>query len=187
MIYLNNAGTSWPKPTSVDDAMMDFVHSSPDRWLDIFHEGIQEVTSFFHIQNEERFLFTQSCSQSLAVAFSDFPWEPGDRLIISSMEHHALSRWFYKLQQERSVEGIIIPRGEQGPIDLNRLEEELRKGARMVAMTMASNVTGEVLPYEQIITLSKQYGAVCILDGAQTAGIIPIDLTILDPDVFVFA
>lgn len=187
MIYLNNAGTTWPKPKSVKEAINQFNASSPDEWLSVFNDGIEVATSFFGIENPDRFLFTQSCTQSLAVAFSDFPWESGDRLIMSTMEHHALSRWYYKLQVERGVEGVIIQRGEESPFDLNTFEAELNKGARMVAVSMASNVSGEILPFEEIIRLSKEYGALCLLDGAQTAGIIPINIKELDPDFFVFA
>lgn len=187
MIYLNNAGTTWPKPDVVNEAIHHFNQTTPDQWLGVFREGQEVVTSFFGIENPDRFMFTQSCTQSLAIAFSDFPWERGDRLIMSNMEHHALSRWYYKLQNERGVEGVIVPRSEEGPFDLDVLESELKKGARMVAVSMASNVTGEVLPFEDIVKLSKQYGAVCLLDGAQTAGIIPINIAELDPDFFVFA
>ncbi|MEP2949257.1 MAG: aminotransferase class V-fold PLP-dependent enzyme [Ekhidna sp.] len=187
MIYLNNAGTSWPKPNNVTEAIEEFNRSDPDQWMEIFEEGIQTVTSFFGIADPSRFLFTQSCTQSLATAFTDFPWEAGDQLIISEMEHHALSRWYYKLQTERGVEGIIIPRAAAGPLDLEKLEKELKKGAKMVAISMASNVTGEILPYEEVVRLSKAYGAVCLLDGAQVAGIIPINISELDPDIFVFA
>lgn len=187
MIYLNNSGTTWPKPDSVTDAITDFGQLQPDSWLEVFDDGLKTVTSFFGISNPERFLFTNSCTQSLAVAFSDFPWEAGDRLLISSMEHHALSRWYYKLQQERGVEGVIIPRSQDGPLDLIILEEELKKGAKMVAISMASNVTGEVLPFEEVVKLCKNYDAICLLDGAQTAGIFPINLSQLDPDIFVFA
>lgn len=187
MIYLNNAGTTWPKPESVYQAINKFNLLGPDEWLEVFQEGHEVATSFFGIQDKDRFLFTQSCSQSLAVAFSDFPWERGDRLAISTMEHHALSRWYYKIQRERGVEGVIIPRGSDGPFDLELLETELKKGVRMVAISMASNVTGEVLPFEKVIELCKEYGAVCLLDGAQAAGIVPINLSELDPDIFVFA
>ncbi|MEP0986110.1 aminotransferase class V-fold PLP-dependent enzyme [Ekhidna sp.] len=187
MIYLNNAGTTWLKPEAVNDAISHFNQLPPDQWMSVFDEGIQTVTSFFGIPNPERFLFTQSCTQALATTFTDFPWEHGDRLIISTMEHHALSRWYYKLHQERGVEGVIIPRATEGPFDLEIFEDELKKGARMVAISMASNVTGEILPFEEVIRLCKSYGVVCLLDGAQTAGIIPINVAELNPDIFVFA
>ncbi|WP_436514733.1 aminotransferase class V-fold PLP-dependent enzyme [Ekhidna sp. To15] len=187
MIYFNNAGTTWPKPESVTGAIHSFNQSSPDQWLDVFEEGIETAASFFGIEDSSRFLFTQSCTQALATTFSDFGWKPGERMIISTMEHHALSRWFYKLQHERGVEGVIIPRADDGPLDLEVLEAELKKGAKMVAISMASNVTGEILPYEEVIRLSKENSAICLLDGAQTAGITRINISKLDPDIFVFA
>ena len=187
MIYLNNAGTTWPKPDSVNEALHRFGQLSPDDWLHLFKEGQWKVTDFFGIQDPERFLFTQSCTQSLAVAFSDFLWKRGDRLAISSMEHHALSHWMYKLQNEQGIEGVVVPRYIDGPLDLGFLENELKKGLRMVAITMASNVTGEILPYEDVVRLAKRYNAHVLLDGAQVAGILPIDLAELDPDIFVFA
>lgn len=88
MIYLNNVGTTWPKPDAVLLAMHQSNELLPDQWLEVFKEGIKTTTSFFSITNPDRFLFKQSYTQSMAMAFGDFPWEQGDRLIISAMEHH---------------------------------------------------------------------------------------------------
>ncbi|MEO1049942.1 MAG: aminotransferase class V-fold PLP-dependent enzyme [Bacteroidota bacterium] len=186
MIYLNNAGTTWPKPDEVALAMNDFTELSPERWSELYEQCLHTVANFFNLP-KERLLFTTSCTAALSIAFSDFPWEQGDRLIISHMEHHALSRWFHKLQREQGVEGVVIPRASDGPIDMQVLEQELQKGARMVAVSMATNVTGELLPYAEIVKLAHQYGALCLLDGAQTSGIVPIDISSLQPDLFVFA
>ncbi len=187
MLYFNQAGTSWPKPTIVTEAINNFTNLSPEDWSEIYEEGLNTVSRFFNLPSSDRFLFTTSCTSSLGIAFSDFPWNEGDRLIISTMEHHALSRWFHKIQRERGVEGVVIPRSSNGPFDVKRLESELQKGARMVAISMASNVTGEVLPYKEVINLCHKYGTFCLLDGAQTAGIFPIDISELNPDIFVFA
>lgn len=187
MIYLNNAGTTWPKPKAVTQSLSDFTHLSPSGWPSIFDDGLETTLRFFNIPFAERLLFTTSCTSSLALALTDFSWNPGDRFIMSAMEHHALSRWFYKLQHTRGVEGVIIPRAEDGPFDLKYFESELIKGVRMVAISMASNVTGEILPYEDILKLTHKYNAFCLLDCAQTAGLIPIDIAQLKPDIFVFA
>ncbi|MEL7001276.1 MAG: aminotransferase class V-fold PLP-dependent enzyme [Bacteroidota bacterium] len=187
MIYLNNAGTTWPKPDSAIDSMNGFSSLLPDDWNEIYEEGLDTVSRFFNLPSKERFLFTTSCTSALGIALSDFPWNPGDRLVISTMEHHALSRWFYKLQNERGIEGVIIPRAEDGPFDIVRLESELKLGVRMVAISMASNVTGELLPYREVLDLCQQYSTLCLLDGAQTAGILDIDISALKPHFFVFA
>ncbi|MEM7551811.1 MAG: aminotransferase class V-fold PLP-dependent enzyme [Bacteroidota bacterium] len=187
MIYLNNAGTSWPKPKEVHTAISEFGKLDPGEWHNVFEKGLETVTAFFDINSKDRFLFTSSCTSSLAIALSDFPWNKGDRILISSMEHHALSRWYHKLIREQGLEGTVIPRAKNGPFDLDLFEKELKKGIRLVAVTMASNVTGEFLPYEEILRMSHQYGAKCLLDGAQVAGLYPIDINKLNPDFFVFA
>lgn len=203
MIYLNHAGTSFPKPDVVQQAVSEFSQLPPTEYGRVFEECQKAVCDFFHISNPDRFMFTTSCTSSLAVALDDFPWSENtpnnkDCLIISSMEHHALSRWYHKLPRERGIEAIIIPRAEDGgPLDLELLEKTLQERSIMtssspssktlVAMTMASNVTGEILPCEQIVALCHKYNAYSLLDGAQTAGIIPINLQQLNPDIFVFA
>lgn len=187
MIYLNHSGTSYPKPDVVLEAMKSFHEQSPKIWNEIYEEGLNTAVKFFNIPNKDRFIFTTSCTEALAIAFSDYPWQSGDRLIISSMEHHSLSRWFHKLQSERGVEGVLIPRSDNGPFNLNQLEVELKKGAEMVALSIACNVTGEILPYKEILKLCRDYNVKCLLDGAQAAGVIPLDLSELKPDMFVFA
>ncbi len=187
MIYLNHAGTSWPKPQEVIKAMNDFNQLPPDQWENLYNEGLETVVRFFNIPDAERFIFTTSCTEAIAIAMSDFPWTPGDRLLMSHMEHHSMSRWFNKLQNERGVEGIIIPRSSSGPFDMETFEEELAKGVKMVAISMACNVTGEILPYQDILKRCKEAGAMCFLDGAQLAGLASIDITAMEPEFFVFA
>jgi len=188
MIYLNNAGTSWPKPKEMNIAMTGFQELSPLDWNNAYKKNMHVISDFFNVQPSiGEFLFTGSCTAALALAMGEFSWKAGDKLLISSLEHHALGRWFHLLQLQRGIIGIQIPRSESSPLDLNVLEDELKKGARMVAFSMASNLTGEILPYKEIIDLTKRYGTKCLLDGAQLAGIVPIDLTALKPDFFVFA
>ncbi|MFT5585268.1 MAG: selenocysteine lyase/cysteine desulfurase [Cognaticolwellia sp.] len=103
----------------------------------------------------------------------------------SQMEHHALVRPLAKL---KGVETLHLPRGQAGPIDLNQVEAELKAGGvRLVAVSMASNVSGELLPWRELIDLSHQHGALCLLDGAQVAGWHPLDLVELEVDLFAFA
>ncbi len=188
MIYLNNAGTSWPKPQAVQEAMSACSLSAPDAWPQVLEDAHTSVTSFFGIGHPERFLFTGGCTSALTLAMSDFPWQPGDRIVTSSHEHHALARWLVKLSQERGVDYTRIPPQGVHPIDLAILERELQKGGvRLLACTMASNVSGDLLPSRELVELAHSYDAFCLLDGAQTAGLLPIDLDELDADIFVFA
>ena len=186
MIYLNNAGTTWPKPPQVNQAIDYFSQLEPHEWQETADEAIATMCRFFNLPSTDRFIFTTGGTASLALAMSDFSWQSGDRLLISAMEHHSLSRWYHILQRERAIEGVVVPRSNDGPFDLNVLENELKKGARMVAVSVATNSTGEILPYKEIVDLSHKYGAVCLLDAAQAVGIFPIDVTDLDVDILAF-
>ena len=184
MQYHNHAGTSWPKPVSVLQAAERATMASPAEWSGLFDAAHQSVARAFGVA-PERMLITPSCTQALSVAVADLPWVEGDRILSSQMEHHALVRPLAKLQGVRTLH---LPRGQAGPIDLNRVEHELKAGGvRLVAMSMASNVTGELLPWRELVALSHQHGALCLLDGAQVAGWHPLDLQSMGVDLFAFA
>ena len=188
MIYANNAGTSWPKPAPVAEAVERALMASPAAWGQLYEEALGEVTSFFGIRQRERFLFTSSCTSALDLVFASLPWSSGDRIVASHLEHHALSRHLVRLSRDLSVASSLVAGGGGAPIDLDAMEEELRRGGvRLVACTMASNVTGELLPVEEIVALAHRYGALCLVDGAQCAGLMPIDVEALGADLFVFA
>jgi selenocysteine lyase/cysteine desulfurase len=182
--YHNHAGTSWPKPDAVLQAAERATMALPAEWGRLFEDAHRGVARAFGV-GPERMLITPSCTQALAVAIADLPWEGGDRILSSQMEHHALVRPLAKLQ---GVETLHLPRGQAGPIDLNQVEEQLKSGGvRLVAMSMASNVSGELLPWKALVELSHEYGALCLLDGAQVAGWHPLDLLELGVDLFAFA
>lgn len=182
--YHNHAGTSWPKPNAVLQAAERATMASPAEWGTLFEDAHQGVARAFGVA-PERMLITPSCTQALSVAVADLPWVEGDRVLSSQMEHHALVRPLAKLQ---GVETLHLPRGQAGPIDLNQVEEQLKAGGvRLVAMSMACNVTGELLPWGELVELSHKYGALCLLDGAQVAGWHPLDLMALGVDLFAFA
>jgi selenocysteine lyase/cysteine desulfurase len=88
----------------------------------------------------------------------------------------------------RGAERIALPRSDREPFVLDALEQVLREGdVRLVAMTAACNVTGELLPYQQAIALAHQYGALCLIDAAQIAGWMPLDVERLGVDLLAFA
>ena len=184
-LYLNHAGTSWPKPRPVRRAFAEAMDAPPERWSDDFVRAHRAVAEAFDV-DPDALLPTPGATSALAVAVADLPWSEGDRVLTSSMEHHALVRPLQKLRQ-RGVQVVEIPRGD-GPLDLGVLEHELRQGSvRLVATSMAANVTGEILPFREIIALSHAHGARCLLDGAQAAGWLPLSLSELEVDLFAFA
>lgn len=188
MIHLNNAGTSFPKPPGVAAAVHAAVQAPPEIWADAFESARATVCQFFGIADPERFLFTSGCTAALSVIMNDLPWLEGDRILTSSLEHHALARWLLPLERDRSVGHGASPYLVGRPMDLDWLAAQLERGdVRLVACTMASNVTGEILPVREIVDLAHAHGALCLIDAAQSAGVIPVDVTALNADMLVFA
>lgn len=186
MIYLNQAGTSWPKPQPVREAVQNALTAPVESWANQFNAQHQEICDAFGVRNPERLLLTPGATSALSVAILDHPWQSGDRVLVSGLEHHALYRPVQQLA-DRGVEVGIIPPGEGGPLALSALREELQRGrVRMVAMTAASNVTGDVLPLEQIVSLAHEFDALVLIDAAQITGWLPLDVMALDVDLLAF-
>lgn len=186
MIYLNQAGTSWPKPPAVHLAVQEALQAPPLAWADRLTDQHRRVCNAFGVADPQRLLLTPGATSALSVAIADHTWSPGDRVLISSWEHHALHRPVQKLAQQ-GVRVTVIPPGDGQPVALGELEEELQRGdVRLVAMTAACNVTGTLLPVADIIGLARRHGALSLIDAAQVAGWMPLDLDSLGADLVVF-
>lgn len=168
--YLNSAGTSWPKPAPVLAAVREVAGSDPSAWAARFERDLAAVKRAL---GADRLLPTPGCTSALALALADLPWEPGDRLLLSSLEHHALMRPA-ELLAHRGVELVRLPPAGERPLDLEALERELRAGARCVALSHAANVTGALLPVDDVLALARAHGSLVLVDAAQTAGWLPL-------------
>lgn len=194
MIYFNNAATSWPKPEPVYKAIDACLraHGSPMRSVgagaDAMHACREEIASFLGIADPGRLGFLPGCTYALNLAILGLPWVEGDVAIMSGLEHHAVSRPLRKTVRERGIRLEVAPYSPDDPIDLALVESVLKRGrVRLVACTMASNVTGDILPVAEVIRLAHRYDALCLVDAAQTAGVLPIDVGALGPDMVAFA
>jgi len=147
MIYANHAGTSWPKPPEVGAAVAAALAAAPGERAAIFADAAAEVVRALGLPGPERLLLTPGCAAALAVAIGDLPWAEGDVVVTSALEHHALARPVEKLTRERAVVHEVAPYRPGAPVDLDSVRDVLARGrVRLVAVTAASNVTGEVLP-----------------------------------------
>ncbi len=198
MIYLNNAATTWPKPEEVYQAadlsfrqMCSPLRASSREDCDTYpllEEARKEVASFLGAADPERVVFTPGCTYSLNLAILGLPWQPGDVAVMSGLEHHAVSRPLRKAAREKGIRFEVAPWRPGVPIDLDFVERTLKAGrVRLVACTMASNVTGEILPVREVARLAHAHGALCLADAAQSAGLLPIDLASLGADLLACA
>lgn len=198
MIYCNNAATTWPKPEIVYETVDDCFRNmnSPERTAG--QEGArsaatmqtcrQEVAEFFNISDPSRLVFLPSCTYALNLAILCQQWHDSDEIVMSGLEHHAVSRPIRKIAREKNVEFSVMPYSSDKPADLNFLEDRLKAGrVKMVACTMASNVTGDIMPSLEIGKLCRQYGVRYLVDAAQSAGVLPVDVEALNADFMSFA
>lgn len=185
MIYLDNAATSWPKPEGVYQAVDDCLRhrgGNPGRGGHrlslqagrIILETRELLAQLFNITDSARIIFTGNVTEALNLALKGF-LRAGDHLILTSMEHNAVVRPAYRLQ-DTGVEQTIIPCSREGRLDLATLAKNLRANTRLICVNHASNVTGTIQPIEAIGELAASKGIPLLVDCAQTAGILPIDV-----------
>ncbi len=187
MAYLNQAGTSWPKPAVVREAVSRALEAPPEAWGAEFDAAHRRVAEAFGVRDPGRLLLTPGCTSALALGVADLPWRAGDRVVISAFEHHALHRPVRKLEG-LGVEVVVLPGAAGEPVVLDALELELARGdVKLVAATAACNVTGELLPVLEMATLARAHGARMLVDAAQVAGWIPLDFEQLGLDLLAFA
>jgi selenocysteine lyase/cysteine desulfurase len=185
-IYLNHAGTSWPKPEPVREAAGRALEAEVEGWAVSFEEAHASIARFFGVEDPSRLLLTPGCTSALAAGVANLPWQAGDRVLTSGMEHHALHRPLCQLE-ERGVDLIVAPRGRDGPIDLDVVERELARGVGLLAISGAANTTGERLPIEELAERAHAHGALLLVDAAQIAGWEDIDVRTFGCDLLAFA
>lgn len=188
MIHLNHAGTSWPKPSEVLEATANALTAPPSAWPAIFDDARQVTADALGARDPANVWLTTGCTSALAHVFTALDLTPEDIILTSNLEHHALWRWPAQMARRGRARHIALPRAPDGPLDLNEAERALRTGrVKLVAVTWGSNLTGELLPVRELARLAHTYGAMMLVDAAQVAGVLPIDVHDLGADILTLA
>lgn len=184
-IYLDNAATSYPKPetvyTAVDRALRDVAGSagrgghrggiSAARTL---LEARESLAALFGINDSSRLVFTHSATESLNLALSGF-LKPGDHVVTTSMEHNSMARPLY-LASMKGVEVTWVDADSRGLVASDDIAAAIRPDTTLIAVTHCSNVTGTIQPVSAIGRIAKTRNIAFLVDAAQSAGGIPIDV-----------
>ena len=184
-IYLDNAATSHPKPESVYQAVMHAmreVGASPGRGghrrsLEagrIMFQAREAAAALFSVPDSSRIIFTHSATEALNMALRG-TLAAGDHVISSSMEHNSLVRPLHLLEKQ-GVGLTIVQAGADGVIDPDDVRRAVTPRTRMIAIGHVSNVSGSIQPIERISAIAREAGALFLLDAAQSAGSLPIDV-----------
>lgn len=184
--YLDNAATSWPKPEGVL-AAMDRYHRElgvaagrgATRAASEVDATIarcrQRAARLFNAESSDRIIFTFNGTDSLNVAIHGC-LKPGDHVIASTLEHNSVLRPLSELRQRIGIEMTLIEPEANGRVEPTRFRDALRPNTKLIALLHASNVTGVVQPIDDVGAIVREAGAFMLVDAAQTAGHLPIDV-----------
>ena len=193
MVYLDNASTSFPKPECVYQALDNFARNdlanpgraghkmalSAEHMLD---DCRHRLNQFLKGAGPERFIFTLNCTDALNMAFKGFLNE-GDHVITSDLEHNSVSRPLRVMELAGKITLTRIASSAEGFLDPKAIEQAITPKTRLVAITHASNVLGTIQPIGDIGAICKSRGVTFLVDGAQTAGVVPIDIAAQNIDL----
>lgn len=191
-IYLDNAATSYPKPPGVYEAVDRYqrtlgtaVGRATTRTGNEVQRTVDRCRSraaeLFGASRPEQVIFTFNGTDSLNLAIHGL-LNAGDRVLATVWDHNSVLRPLAE-HRRRGGDSALIPSDGNGRLDLKSLEKELRTPTRLVVVTHASNVTGILQPVREITELAHRYGALVLLDAAQTAGHVPVTLEDLGVDM----
>ena len=183
--YLDYAATSFPKPEEVYKAVdqaLRYIGVAPGRGehrrgisaARLVFEAREAVAELFGIQDSSRIVFTHSATESLNLAVGGL-LKPGDHVVSTTMEHNSLLRPLHRAAGA-GVEVTWVAGDGTGLVDSGRVAAAIRPGTRLVALSHCSNVTGAIQPVQEIGLLARKAGALFLLDAAQSAGTLPIDV-----------
>jgi cysteine desulfurase family protein len=192
-IYLDNAATTWPKPAAVYDAVDHYLrHNGAAAGRGVYRDAVDadrlvesaraKVAKLIHAPDPSRVVFTLNATDALNLALHGIV-QPGDRVVTSDVEHNSVLRPLQALSTSDDAQIARIACDETGRIDMSRLREALREKPRLVAVTHASNVTGVIQPIDEIVAAAHEAGARVLVDAAQSAGHLPIDVQALGVDL----
>ncbi len=185
MIYLDNAASGWPKPPEVLEAMAHFmreVGANPGRSghrlaieaARIVYGTREALATLFGAADPLRIVFAANATEALNLALSGL-LRRGDHVITSSMEHNSVMRPLRALQR-RGVELSVVHCTPEGLLDPREIEAVIRPNTRLIALIHASNVIGTLLPIAEVGRIARRHGLLFLVDAAQTAGAVPIDV-----------
>ena len=194
-LYFDNGSTSFPKAPGVGKAMCDYiehvgVNVSRGGYEDAYDVADQVLDTrerlcrLFNFPKSENVIFTSGVTASLNMVLKGF-LKPGDHVLCSSMEHNAVMRPLVQLQQQ-GVAFDRVPCAADGSLDVETLERMILPNTRLVVMTHASNVCGTVMPVAGVGEVCRRHGLFFVLDAAQTAGAVPIDMEQMHIDALCF-
>ncbi len=200
LVYLDNGATT-QKPRMVVEAMVDEyynvnanvhrgVHFLSRQSTELHEQSRDTVRRFIGARSTSEIVFTRGTTESINLVASTFAsafMGEGDEVIVSTMEHHSNIVPWQLQQRDHGIRLRVIPMSDDGELCLDQYERLFSDRTRLVSVAHVSNVLGTVNPIHDVIRIAHERGVPVLVDGAQSAPHIPIDVTALDCDFFAFS
>lgn len=200
LVYFDSAATA-QKPQAVIDAIHDFyqnhygtvhraVYDLSIHSTQVYQEVRTKIQHFLNAAKPEEIIYTRGATESInlvAYSFGKAFVSKGDAVVISQIEHHSNIVPWQMLCEDRGAVLRIIPCNDLGELDLAAYAKLLEEKPKIVAITHVSNALGTINPIKKMIAMAHQAGAKVLIDGAQAAPHLSIDVQDLDADFYVFA
>ena len=196
LVYLDNAATT-QKPLCVIDRERDYylhencnihrgVHYLSQMATEAYENARRTVARFVNAKEAHEIVFTRGTTESLNLLATSLG-HASSRVLVTAMEHHSNLVPWQQMVHRQGGELLVAPMDDNGVLDLQAYEELLKQGPQIVAMAHVSNTLATINPVKEMIRLAHQYGAITVVDGAQSMAHLPIDVQDLDCDFFVFS
>ena len=196
-IYCDNAATSFPKPEAVSAAMIDFmsrIGASPGRSTHALglrasraiFDVREKLSAFFNVRDSSQVVFCCNATEAINTAILGV-LSPHDRVVVSALEHNSVMRPLGFLAKDRNIAVTVAPCDEFGMTDPAGFERIVKSGVKLAVVNHGSNVSGSVAPVEALGKIARAHGTVFMVDAAQTAGIVPVDVEAMNIDVLAFS
>lgn len=186
IIYLDNAASTWPKPDGVKEQMADVIdgyaanpgrggHALAMKASKVLFQTRLQVSRLFGIKNPNDLFFYMNATQALNQAIKGYV-KTGDHVITSTVEHNSVRRPLEFLRKTKQIEISYIKPRENHLFFAEDFLNAIRPETRLIAISHASNLTGVILPIEEIGAIAKERGITFLVDASQSAGVLPIDV-----------
>lgn len=200
LVWLDNGATT-QRPRAVIDRLTYYyehensnvhrgAHTLAARSTDAYENARETVARFLGAPSKDEIIFVRGTTEAInlvAHAYVKPTLEPGDEIIVSILEHHANIVPWQLIAQETGAVIKVIPCDDSGQLLLHEYEKLFTKRTKFVSVTHVSNVLGTVTPVEELIAIAHRHGVRILIDGAQSVAHIPVNVSALDADFYVFS
>ncbi|MCI0501787.1 MAG: aminotransferase class V-fold PLP-dependent enzyme, partial [Epsilonproteobacteria bacterium] len=195
--YFDNACMTF-KPKQVINEMNDYycnisacagrsIHKLGAKATIKYEEAREKIQTFINAGESKEIIFTKNATEGINLVARSLPLKKGDVVLTTDKEHNSNLIPWHLQKKLRKISHTVVKSKSDNSFDLKKFEEMMSKKVKLVSMVHTSNLDGYTIPAREIIKIAHDYGALVLLDGAQSAPRKPIDVKRLDVDFFVFS